>query len=214
MVWLMLAGLGIFVTYAALRAISEAWDNDGFPEALAVKLELLPLIFPLHMITGGLALLLVPLTLALRGTRWHRVVGRIAAVDILVAGLTAIPVALEQPVTRVSAAGFAMQASTWMTLLAYGYWKIRVGEIAKHRAAMLLMAAVTSGALFFRLYLALWKWGGVRGHFSTFYACDAWVAWLLPLIVMALLLKTDRLPAAWGLSPRRQKRLAGLRPIA
>jgi len=200
MLVLMLAGFVIFVTYAALRAISEAWDNDGFPEALAVKLELLPFIFPVHMITGGLALLLVPLTLALRGTAWHRVMGRIAAADIVVAGMTAIPVALEQPVTHVSAAGFATQALVWMGLLGYGLWSIRRRDYGRHRAAMLLMAAVTSGALFFRLYLALWKLGGIRGHFSTFYACDAWVAWALPLAVMATLIKTNSLPASWAVN--------------
>jgi uncharacterized membrane protein YozB (DUF420 family) len=192
-----IAGLGIFVTFAALRAISESWDNDGFPEALAVKLELLPLIFPVHMIAGGLALLLVPLTLSLRGTRWHRVVGRLTAVDIVVAGLTAIPVALDQPVTLVSAAGFTMQAVTWVVLLGLGIWNIRRGHVARHRAAMLMMAAVTSGALFFRLYLALWKLLGVPGHFKTFYAFDAWVAWMLPLTVVALVLKFGRLKNPW-----------------
>ena len=96
--WLMLAPLGIFVMYVALRGISESYDNDGFPEALAVKLELLPVIFPVHMVTGGLALLLVPLVLCLRGTRWHRLAGRIAATDIVIAGMTAIPVAVVMPV--------------------------------------------------------------------------------------------------------------------
>ncbi len=190
--WLTLAPLGVFVTYVALRGISESWDNDGFPEALAVKLELLPIIFPVHMVTGGLALLLVPLVLVLRGTRWHKRVGRIAAVDILVAGVTAIPVALDMPVTKISAAGFATQGITWMALLGFGIWHIRNGRVASHRACMLMMAAVTSGALFFRLYLGLWKWVGVPKYFYTFYGLDAWLAWGLPLIVMAVWLRTTR----------------------
>ena len=56
--WLMLAGIGCFVIYVAVRGISESWNNDGFPESLAIKLELMPLIFPVHMVAGGLALLL------------------------------------------------------------------------------------------------------------------------------------------------------------
>jgi Predicted membrane protein (DUF2306) len=196
----MLAGLGIFVTFTALRGISESWNNDNFPEALAVKLELLPSVFPVHMVAGGLALLLVPLALALRGTRWHRLAGRIAAADILVAGLTAIPVAMEAPVTRISAAGFVAQALTWMTLLGLGIWHIRHAHVAQHRACMLMLAAVTSGAMFFRVYLALWKLVGWRGAFNTFYACDAWVAWTLPLLLMALLIRKGQLPAAFSLS--------------
>ena len=181
-----LGAVGLFVTYTALRGISESWNNNGFPESLAVKLELMPIIFPLHMVAGGLALLLVPLVLYLRGTAWHKFVGRIAAVDILIAGVTAIPVALQAPVTKISAAGFTAQAITWLTLLAVGIWNIRRGRVAQHRACMLMLAAVTSGAMFFRVYLALWKlmWGAK--YFTTFYACDAWIAWGLPLLVMTV----------------------------
>jgi hypothetical protein len=187
--WLLLAPLAAFVIYVALRGISESYDNDGFPEPLAVKLELLPIIFPVHMITGGLALLLVPLVLYLRGTRWHRIVGRIAAVDIVIAGITAIPVAVVMPVTEASAAGFVAQGVAWIVLLALGIWNIRHGHVAAHRACMLMMAAVTSGALFFRVYLGLWKAFGTSAHFEAFYALDAWIAWGLPLIGVAIWLQ-------------------------
>ena len=83
-----LAIILLFVTFVGLRAMSEAFNSGGFPEALAVKLDLLPLIFPLHMITGGMALLLVPTTILLRGTRWHRWAGRLTAGDILAGQLT------------------------------------------------------------------------------------------------------------------------------
>ena len=184
--WLMLAPLGVFVMYVAVRGIFESFDNEGFPEALAVKLELLPIIFPVHMVTGGLALLLVPVVLYLRGTKWHRLFGRIAAIDIFVAGITAIPVAVVMPVTNTSAAGFVAQGITWIVLLGLGVWSIRGGRVAAHRACMLMLAAVTSGALFFRVYLGLWKVFGVSEYFDTFYALDAWIAWGLPLIGMAI----------------------------
>lgn len=179
----------MFVIFTALRAIFESWNNDGFPEALAVKLELLPLLFPLHMVCGGLALLLVPAAFLLRGTPWHRVAGRAAAVDVMIAGMTAFPVALDAPVTRVSSAGFATQALTWLVLLGLGIWNIRRHRVAQHRAAMLMMAAVTSGALFFRVYLALWKLVGWHGGFLAFYAIDAWLAWTLPLLVTTVWLR-------------------------
>ncbi|MEO5808287.1 DUF2306 domain-containing protein [Devosia sp.] len=187
--WLLLAPLAVFVIYVALRGISESYDNDGFPEALAVKLELLPIIFPVHMITGGLALLLVPLVIYLRRTRWHPLLGRIAAIDILIAGITAIPVAVVMPVTKLSAAGFVAQGIAWIVLLAFGIWNIRRRRIAAHRACMLMLAAVTSGALFFRLYLGLWKVFGISRHFETFYALDAWIAWGLPLLGTAIWLR-------------------------
>ncbi len=190
--WGILASLGIFVTYVALRGISESWDNEGFPETLAIKLELMPIIFPVHMVTGGLALLLVPTALFFRRTRWHKFVGRIAAVDILVAGMTALPVALLYPVTKISAAGFATQGIVWLMLMGFGIWNIRQGRVDAHRACMLMLAAVTSGALFFRIYLGLWKAIVGFKYFYTFYALDAWIAWGLPLIAMAFWLRRRR----------------------
>jgi Predicted membrane protein (DUF2306) len=190
--WLLLASFAVFVAYTALRGISESFDNDGFPEALAIKVERLPWIFPVHMITGGLALLLVPLAIALRGTRWHKLAGRVAATDIAIAGFTAVPVALQSPVTPVSAAGFTVQAVVWLTLLGAGIWHIRNGQVVQHRSCMLLMAAVTSGAMFFRIYLGLWKAYGVPKFFLAFYALDAWIAWGLPLAMMTWVLNARK----------------------
>jgi Predicted membrane protein (DUF2306) len=193
---LLLAGPALLLILTALKALNETFDNGGFPEALAIKVEELPFVFPLHMFTGGLALLLVPLAIALRRTRWHKTAGRVAAADIVIAGLTAIPVALTSPVTPVSAAGFTMQALTWMGLLAAGLWSIRTGHAARHQACMLMVAAVTSGAVFFRIYLALWAIYGSRAHFKVFYALDAWAAWLLPLAAMAAAIHFSRLSSA------------------
>ena len=179
-----LAGFSILVTATAVKAIGETFDANAFPEALAIKLEALPLIFPIHMFTGGMALLLVPVVLLLRGTGWHKWAGRVAALDVLIAGATAVPVALTYPVTPWAAAGFSAQGLLWMTLLGIGVWSIRHGRVRSHQKAMLLMAAVTSGAVFFRIYLALWAIYGSRHYFTTFYSCDAWMAWGLPFLLM------------------------------
>ena len=54
---------------------------------------------------------------------------------------------------------------------------------------MLLMAATTTGAVFFRVYLALFAILGHPRHYEAFYAADAWLAWTLPLAAMAIFLK-------------------------
>ena len=190
--WVILTAIAAFVIMAAIKALTAAFLNDDFPEGLAIKVELLPVIFPLHMLTGGLALLLVPLAIALRRRpRWHRIAGRIAAADVLVAGVTALPVALVVPVTLGSALGFTAQGCAWLILLALGIWNIRRGRIAAHRAMMVMLAATTSGAIFFRIYLALWAIFAHGRHFDLFYACDAWIAWLLPLGISARLMRQN-----------------------
>ncbi len=162
---------------------------DDFPEALAVKAELMPVLFPVHMIAGGLALVLVPLAILLhRHPPWHRPVARLTALVVLIAGLTAFPVALVAPVTMVSAFGFAAQGALWLVLLGLGIRHIRAGRTARHRACMLLMAAATSGAVFFRIWLALFAIYGPARHYEAFYALDAWLAWGLPVAITALVL--------------------------
>ncbi len=186
----MLAAIAGFVSLSSAKAVLAAFDNEDFPEALAVKVELLPVLFPVHMVTGGLALLLVPLAIMLRKRRrWHRAVARLAALDVVVAGITAFPVALVAPVTMLSAAGFTAQGAVWLALLARGVAHIRAGRVARHRACMVLLAATTSGAVFFRVWLALWALYGSPRHFETFYALDAWAAWGLPLAIAALVLQ-------------------------
>ena len=188
--WIVLAALALFVIQTALKALSSPWQADDFPEALAIKVELLPWLFPLHMVAGGLVLLLIPATLLVRGQpHWHRPLGRITATVVLVAGLTAFPVALVAPVTPVSAWGFAAQGAVWLILLALGLRNIRLRRPRAHRAAMLLMAATTTGAIFFRVYLALWAIFGTFRYYEAFYAVDAWIAWTLPLAAMAIFLK-------------------------
>jgi len=197
-----LTAISVFVLYTALKGFHAAIDSEDFPEALAVKVELLPLIFPVHMVTGAAALILAPLALALRRRRhWHRWLGRIAAADVLVSGLTAYPVAWAAPVTFWSSAGFSAQATVWLALLGFGTVNIRRRRIAAHRACMLMMLATTSGAVFFRIWLALWAIFGTSRGFETFYACDSWLAWLLPLGATALWLRSGR--GAAGLSLAR-----------
>lgn len=172
------------------KAAIAAFDNADFPELLAVKLERLPLLFPVHMIAGALALVLVPLALALRHRpEWHKPAGRIAAGTVALAGVTAYPVAWIAPVSTWSALGFIAQATAWLGLLVAGIAFIRRGRVAEHRACMLMMLAVTSGAIFFRIHLAIWAIFAHGRYFELFYACNAWVAWLLPLALAALVLQ-------------------------
>ena len=168
------------------NAIAGALNSDAFPEAILIKVLAWPTIFPIHMAAGGFALLLVPAAVALSGGPWHRLVARVAAADVAVAALTAVPVALESPITPWAAAGFTTQAALWLTLLGLGLFFIRRGDARRHRLCMLSMAAVTSGAMFFRVFLAAWvSWNGYT-QFKLFYSCDAWMAWLTPLAAMGV----------------------------
>ena len=186
---LLVSPIAAFLLYTVWVALASAVWNDDFPESLAVKVELLPLIFPLHMVPGGRALTLVAAAFRVRlDRRCKPPVGRIAAPDVLIAGVTAYPVAWVAPVTFWSAMGFSAQATAWLALLAAGLYFIRRRRFAAHRACMLMMTATAMGAVFFRLYLGLFAmWGGASRWFETFYAAESWAAWMAPRAATAML---------------------------
>jgi uncharacterized membrane protein YozB (DUF420 family) len=180
----------LFVADVVRKALVETFVHDDFPEQLAIKVEQLPVLFPVHMFTGALALALIPIAIAVRRLPgWHRPIASVATAAVMIAGVTAFPVAWMAPVTPWSAAGFTAQAIVWMSLLTAGIWHIRNGRRSAHRRYMLMMAATASGAIFFRIYLALWAILSRRHGFELFYSCDAWLAWMGPLAFTAFGLK-------------------------
>ena len=86
-----------------------------------------------------------------------------------------------------------MQAVTWLTLLGLGLYSLWKRRFRAHRYYMLLMAAVTSGAVFFRIWLALWAILGDFRYYRLAYSIDAWIGWLLPLTLAIILLKRPNL---------------------
>jgi hypothetical protein len=146
----------------------------------------LPGIFRLHMLASGAALLLIPLTIAVRRDRsWHKPLGRLTAAMVVLGGLTSLPVAFYSHSVAMARAGFFAQGIVWLTLIALGVAAIRRRQFADHARLMLAMAAVASGALWVRLTTAVVTLGGLP--FDQVYGCVAWLGWIVPLAVVTLL---------------------------
>ncbi|WP_204328365.1 hypothetical protein, partial [Stenotrophomonas maltophilia] len=80
------------------------------PYELAVVDARRPGLFRLHMASAAASLLLVPAALLLRHRRHlHRAAGRTAAIAIVLAGTTAVPVALAGVAPPWAVAGFLAQ---------------------------------------------------------------------------------------------------------
>ncbi|MBK9011132.1 hypothetical protein [Novosphingobium sp.] len=130
----------------------------------------------------------MPLAILLRHhPRWHRPVARATAVDVAGRG-HGLPVALIAPVTyrRRRWASLARGRCGWCC---WRWDPPSAPATEAHRACMLLLAAATSGAVFFRVYLALFAILGSMRHYELFYALDAWLAWGLPTAITAVVLK-------------------------
>jgi uncharacterized membrane protein YozB (DUF420 family) len=154
---------------------------------LAYDLEVLrqrrPLAFPLHMITGGLGLMLAVSAIATRRRpRLHRPLGYVAAVLLIFASLAALPTALASLAHTVTVAAFVVQAIVCTGCLVVGWRAIRGRRIRRHRAAMLAAAATAFGAVILRGLLVLID--GLALPHEPAYAVAAWVAWLAPLALV------------------------------
>jgi uncharacterized membrane protein YozB (DUF420 family) len=145
-------------------------------------LRRLPLVFPLHMIAAGLALILIPIAAAVRhDRRIHRPIGRIAAACVCVGAVTALAVAIGSEASLATRAGFFAQGLVWLALLVAAVVAIRRHDRARHARLMLAMAAVASGAVWLRLTLS----GAMALElpFDTVYPVAAWLCWIVPLAV-------------------------------
>lgn len=172
----------------AAVALATAFGWLDLPAELAAVDARLPVLFRVHMAAAALALLAVPAAIAVRKQpKPHRLAGRTAGLAIVVAGLTALPVAAASLATPLARAGFAAQALAWLVLLSLGYVAIRRRNVQRHRAFMLAVAAVTSAAIWLRPAILIA--GRFDVDFTGAYAAIAWASWLVPLFVVALALR-------------------------
>lgn len=143
--------------------------------------ERVPVIFRLHMISAALALVLLPFTILARTTpHLHRPLGRTLGIFVVVGGLTALPVAVLSSSGEVARAGFFVQGLVWLALFWQGWRAIRAHDRRRHAYFMLMMAAVTTGAVWFRLITGSAIILGLP--FEPMYALAAWSGWLVPLL--------------------------------
>ena len=145
----------------------------------------LPGIFKLHMLASGSALLLIPLVITVRRDRaWHKPLGRITALMVLLGALTSLPVAVASHSVPMARAGFFAQGLTWLALIAMGVAAIRKRQFTDHARLMVAMAAVASGALWVRLTTAVAT--SYALPFDPVYGCVAWLGWMLPLALVTM----------------------------
>jgi len=147
-----------------------------------------------HAITGGVALLIGPFQFLPRfRTRYpavHRTIGRIYMICIVIGSIMAGYSAIVSTSGFVAQVGFLLLAVIWFYSIVQAYWAIRQGHIQLHRIWMIRNYALTTAAIFLRLWLGLGVAYLVMTHnlhgdvqSTPVYISSAWISWVAPLIV-------------------------------
>lgn len=181
--FIVLCAVLLLAVPTGIVAVGEGAGLLALPFNLFVVDERLPVVFKLHMLASGAALLLIPLVITVRRDRaLHRPLGQLAAVCVVIGALSSLPVAIASSSVVAARAGFLAQGLVWLALIAVGIVSARKRQFARHAQAMVAMAAVASGALWVRLTTAVAT--SFALPFDPIYGCVAWAGWLLPLALV------------------------------
>ena len=146
-----------------------------------------------HVITASMALLLGPWQflpgLRRRRLRLHRWMGRTYGLSILIAGLTAIPVATNADYGIISSLGFMALAVLWLAATGVGIRLAMLHRVAEHRRWMIRSYALTAAAISLRLLLA--GAGVLDLPMEIAYPAIAWLCWIPNLIAAETWLRVE-----------------------
>jgi uncharacterized membrane protein len=201
--WIALTAVAIAV-FAPLpyvtQSLRELANNGG---ALAANyVERAPLIqaaFYVHVVFGGLALLLSPLQFVARlrasAPHVHRACGRIVVASIGLAGVAGAMLSTTNLAGPVGTAGFGALAVLWAGSAVTALRAIRRGDVAAHRRWVIRTFALTYAAVTLRLWLGLLigvQVGALGVNqdvaFGRAYAIVTFLCWVPNLIVAEIYL--------------------------
>ncbi|MFW5642224.1 MAG: DUF2306 domain-containing protein, partial [Roseicyclus sp.] len=132
-----------------------------------------------HMIAGGLAVILIPLQVSRmwrRGDRRKHVYMGWALVPIVtISALTTPPISFNMDYPMWSEIGFALGSVAWFGALVMGIYWIRRGDVTRHRRWMVMMAALCFGAVSFRLQLPI---GRLFFEEDVIFPYIGWTCWV------------------------------------
>ena len=210
--WIALSSLAIAV-YAVTPYVTAplhelAGDAVGLAGAYEDKAAWVHAAFYVHIVGGGVALLLGPLqlwrSLRERVPSVHRAIGRTYLVAVLVGGVAALALAPVSSAGMVGFFGFGTLGILWIWTGWRGYRAIRAGDVRSHQAWMIRNFALTYAAVTLRLWTGVlvavqtpWIATGADADaaFTNAYAAVPFLAWIPNLVVAELLVRRRGLPA-------------------
>lgn len=182
------AGLGWFVGVVlaiAVAGYAVAGALGWAPLAPFVADSPDPRAFFLHMLGGGVALLLGPWQFRPGWdggrSRLHRWMGVAYLIAVLVSGMSGLWLARIAQTGAVAVFGFGFLAIAWLTTGTMAYVRARAHRYQVHRHWMIRNYALTLAAVTLRIYLPGSLANGIA--FDLAYPIIAWACWVPNLLV-------------------------------
>lgn len=190
---------------SSLQALTD--EGFGLASAYVDQPAAVRAAFSVHVVAGGLALLLGPwqfwADLRRRLPRVHRWTGRTYLTAVGVGGVSALVMAPFNSAGFVGFFGFGTLAVLWFWTGWRGYRAIRSGDVRSHQAWMIRSFALTFAAVTLRAWTGLLLGvqlpfvdgdAEVDAAFANAYAAVPFLCWLPNLVVAELLVRRRGLP--------------------
>ncbi len=181
-------GIGLMITLSVaigLYAVAFQMGMQGAPDIQA-KFAEWPVFSAMHVIGGAIVIITGGFqfwpSLRRDDINFHRWLGRIYLVFVLIGGIGGLVIAPRSDGGLVAHFGFGTLAVLWLFSGWQAYACIRRGDIASHRAWMMRNYSMTFGAVMLRVYLALFATAGIG--FVDAYPTVSWIAWVPNLILV------------------------------
>ncbi len=147
--------------------------------------------FKAHIVFGGIALLVgwiqFSKRLRTRNLGWHRTIGKIYVVAVLVSGSAGLGIAFFATGSVWNAVGFLTLDFIWLATTAMAYFSAQQRNITSHQAMMTYSYAACFGAVTLRLWMTLLQI--LLHNFALSYAIAAWLSWIPNLIIAYFLVR-------------------------
>lgn len=208
--FVLLSAVGIaafaVIPYLTAPLIDLAREGVGVAGNYADRMPVIQSVLYVHILGGGLALVLGPLQfwrgLRTRIPKVHRWIGRAYLAAVVLGGLAGFILAPVNQAGWVGLFGFGALSVLWIVTGWRAYTAIRRGDVASHQAWMIRNYSLTYAAVTLRIWLPLLIMAPLllgqpideATAFPNAYAAVPFVAWLPNLVVAEWLIRRRGLP--------------------
>lgn len=180
--WLVMALLAFGVAGYATALLLAPHARNPFDVALFARM---PTVVLLHLAGGAIALasgaLQINPGLRRRFPGFHRWLGRLYVLAVIVAALAGLRLATDSSGGVAAHFGFGLLAVLWLWTTVQAYMHIRARRIDLHQTWMIRSYALTLAAVTLRIYIPLSQSAGLP--FGDSYVVISWLCWVPNLIV-------------------------------